>query len=370
MIEFIGHANAEADTVALPAFQEGDIAVVCAWDDTGTPPSLPASGWTNKTTSGQTSTAHRVGYRFLVTGDTDTGVWANAASIQVNVYRGVQSVGGAGNKLNAAGGDANIYSPAVTLTQGNGTSWIVTFVGKQADPNTSNVNSRTFSLMTNRSSGHDAANTGAWDTDGGVSSWTEKSTTSNNSGRDCNTSVELVEKELYAVGPAVVGRGAAVVAPLIERSVLILSRALALVTPSIVRSTIVIGRPLSLIAPSLVTRRGVTSPVFAIPGRFLFAENDTSVPIRVRLYNAGSSLNLGSAENVFVTILDEDGTAAADDEVCQVIDGEGGVVQYFPEGLEAGNYFARFSVEWGGGARSRAPTQGFVLIRVRESAVD
>jgi hypothetical protein len=89
-ITYVSAASANANTVNLPTFQVGDIAIVFAAKTTSmtVQPTLP-SGWTTLYADFSTGAyAFRLGYRVLQTGDTTTGVWTNADKVGVVVYRG------------------------------------------------------------------------------------------------------------------------------------------------------------------------------------------------------------------------------------------------------------------------------------------
>ena len=153
---------ATANTVALPAFAVGDMAIVSAYrDGSDTAPSLPA-GWTNIASSGGNTNSMRIGYRVLQAGDTTTGVWTNATEIQVLVLRGqhlTSPIGAGGAVANGNIGTVITYS-AVQVFGDPIRSWVVGFAGSR---NASNVNSVVPSggLMAVRSAGSPTYSLGA-----------------------------------------------------------------------------------------------------------------------------------------------------------------------------------------------------------------
>lgn len=189
-ISFVGHACALADTVALPTIEAGDVAFVHAW--AASIPDLDAD-YTNINTLDSGAAAQRVGYRILDGTETDIGTWTGATSVQVSVYRGLDPGRpfGAQADLTVSIPNDRITSPGLTIVRTDGTSWILTFSVHSA---ATDVDSRSINLCTNRSSGHAENSTGAWDTNGGVSSWTVgQNAQVNAAGVSANQGIELIE---------------------------------------------------------------------------------------------------------------------------------------------------------------------------------
>lgn len=150
-LSHVGYASAAATSVALPAFTAGDLALVFAYrDGSNTAPSLPA-GWTNIESSGAGTNSSRTGWRVLQASDTTTGVWANATAVQVEVLRGQHLTSPVG-QLTANGTNSNTigYDSVNVADATAATTWLVGFAGHRT---ATDVNSRTYSGMTTRSSG-------------------------------------------------------------------------------------------------------------------------------------------------------------------------------------------------------------------------
>jgi hypothetical protein len=169
-ISYVGGA-AGTNSATLPSFQAGDLAVVFAFrDGSTTNPTVPA-GWTNisNTTDG-TSCSASIGYRVLTPADTATGTWTNASRTVVVVYRGGRPWLSVGGGANGAGTTNTVAYTALTMSVADGTSWVVGLVGHRSVDTT--IDSAAITGMTARTSGVDAtAEAAAWDTNGGVSSW-------------------------------------------------------------------------------------------------------------------------------------------------------------------------------------------------------
>ena len=199
-ISYVGGA-AGTNTATLPAFESGDIALVFAFrDGSATNPSVPA-GWTNisNTTDG-TSCSMSIGWRRLVVGDTTVGTWTNASRTVVGVYRGCEPfITPRGGGANGAGTTNTVAYNAVTMTRGDGTSWVVAGVGHRSVDTT--IDSAAISGMTARTGGVNAtAEAHLWDTNGGVASWatTNQTITGTASGWVTRT-VELLALPAQAV---------------------------------------------------------------------------------------------------------------------------------------------------------------------------
>lgn len=176
-ISYVGGA-AGTTSATLPSFQSGDVAVVHAFrDGSATNPTVPA-GWTTITnTADGTSCSSSIGWRRLAVGDTTTGTWTNASRVTVTVYRGCEPfITPVGGGANGAGTTNTVNYAAVTMTRADSTSWVLGLVGHRSVDTT--IDSAAISGMTARTGGVDAtAEAHAWDTNGGVSSWSSTNQT-------------------------------------------------------------------------------------------------------------------------------------------------------------------------------------------------
>jgi hypothetical protein len=116
----------------------------------------------------------------LIYTDTSTGTWTNASRLVVVVYRGcepfITPIGGGANNAGVGGSGSDVNYAAVTMTRGDGTSWVVGLVGHRSTNTT--IDSSSISGMTQRGGGVDAtAEAHAWDTNGGVASWSSTNQT-------------------------------------------------------------------------------------------------------------------------------------------------------------------------------------------------
>lgn len=176
-ISYVGGANGTT-SATLPSFQSGDVAIVFAFrDGSTTNPTVP-TGWTNITnTADGTTCSASVGWRRLVYTDTTTGTWTNATRVVVVVYRACEPfITPVGGGANSAGTTNTVTYAAVTMSRADGTSWVVGLGGHRSVDTT--INSASITGMTARTSGVDAnAEAAAWDTNGGVSSWSSTNQT-------------------------------------------------------------------------------------------------------------------------------------------------------------------------------------------------
>lgn len=170
-ISYVGVA-AGTNSATLPSFNSGDIAVCYAFrDGSTTNPTIPAAFTSITNTSDGTTCSASIGWRRLITSDTTTGTWTNATRVVVVVYRGCEPfITPVGGGADAAGTTNTVSYGTVTMTRGDGTSWVVGLVGHRSVDTT--VDSTAITGMTARGGGVDAnAEAHAWDTNGGVSSW-------------------------------------------------------------------------------------------------------------------------------------------------------------------------------------------------------
>lgn len=170
-ISFVGVA-AGTNSATLPAFKSGDVAICFAFrDGSTTNPSIPATFSNITNTADGTSCSASIGWRRLVYTDTTTGTWTNASRVVVVVYRGCEPfITPVGGGANSAGTTNTVTYNTVTMTRADGTSWVVGLVGHRSTDTT--IDSASISGMTQRGGGANAtAEAHAWDTNGGVSSW-------------------------------------------------------------------------------------------------------------------------------------------------------------------------------------------------------
>lgn len=175
-ISFVGQAVG-TNSVTLPSFQSGDIAIAFAFrDGSTTNPTIPA-GWTNITnTADGTSCSASVAWRRLISTDTSTGTFTNASRMCVGVYRGCEPfVTPVGAGASSAGTTTTTTFNTVSLQRTNGSSWVVGVIGhRSVDTNIEGAPTG----MTNRANGVDAtAEASLHDTNGGVASWSSTNRT-------------------------------------------------------------------------------------------------------------------------------------------------------------------------------------------------
>lgn len=198
---FVGHAAADANTVAMPAgIGLGDLAIVHA---AGAPvPTLPA-GWTNIGTSDPSGLGAdgRAGYKILDGTEVDIGVWPNATVVQVNVYRGVDPDFPIGNWAESHGsGNGQLNIPGVALSRTDGSSWVV---GTHAHDLGNNVPGKTVPGMTTRSTGHPSVTTWSGDTNGGIAGpWPSTDATTNVNAASNWSSFAIEVRARFPVPPA------------------------------------------------------------------------------------------------------------------------------------------------------------------------
>ena len=176
----------------------GDLLVVAAFRATTGTPSL-GTGFQSIITKTGTTSSMRVGFKIATATNDSFGTWTNATATVCHVYRsGLYATGGSlyiGASASAAQTTNTINFPALTLTHGDTTSWVLGFVG--ANNLTNTIAANPPSGMTNESSETSATDQAAGhDTNGAVASWSStNATTTGTPGGSVSATVELIENQ-------------------------------------------------------------------------------------------------------------------------------------------------------------------------------
>lgn len=200
-ISYIASGTGITSVSSMPSHAAGDYLIGCAFrDGNNTAPTLPA-GWTELPSgsslgAGSNSNGMRLAYKVASSSSEVSGTWTSATSLNIDVYRGVGSVG---NVTQNEGNGVNINYPANTFTVTDGTSWGVLY-GAHRSANTDIEVPPTGA--TNRSDNADATDELAThDTNGGVTSWSSTNQTLTGTSSGWRT----VVVELVAASSAVTG---------------------------------------------------------------------------------------------------------------------------------------------------------------------
>lgn len=187
MISFVGTAKAAGATLTLPAgIQRNDLILMFAYRNTTTAPTL-GSGFIAGPTGSGNSNAYTVGYRFA-TGTDSAGIWTNASVVICVVYRGVANIGATAGSTYPAATAATI--PGLTLVGTNSKSWVVALAGStQTSPQGTPLAGATTVRNTQAGTTSDG---GAFDTNGGVGSFSATTSSNNTSVTSCGISIELL----------------------------------------------------------------------------------------------------------------------------------------------------------------------------------
>jgi len=175
-LRFIGAAAANGISMTLPAHEAGDLLVMFAFRDGASgAPSVPA-GWSTWGTGSGAGNAASVGGYKVATSDSETsGDWTAATGLICQVYRG-QRVAGAigGNGDTGATSGTTVTYPAVTMTDGGGTSLIAGFAGHSAG--NTNVQNAPVGMVNRATIGTALYEIAGHDTDDPVASWAAPAT--------------------------------------------------------------------------------------------------------------------------------------------------------------------------------------------------
>lgn len=176
-ISYIASGTGITSVSTMPSHAAGDYLIGCAFrDGNNTAPTLPA-GWTELPSgsslgAGSNSNGMRLAYKVASSSSETSGTWSSATSLNIDVYRGVGSIG---NVTQNEGNGTSINYPANTFTVTDGTSWAVLYGGHRSANTDIEVPP---TGATNRSDNADATDELAThDTNGGVTSWSSTNQT-------------------------------------------------------------------------------------------------------------------------------------------------------------------------------------------------
>jgi hypothetical protein len=177
-------------TCTVPTHSVGDIIAIWAFrGGSTTAPSLGA-GYTSVLTKSGTLSSARLGYKIATATNDASGTWTNASQLTCHVYTAGGATLSAGASASSSSTNNTVNYPALTLTNGDGTSWVLGFGGVS---NTTETITTAPTGMGNRSSvtGASAAVAGH-DTNAGVSSWSStNATTTGTAGNSVSATFEI-----------------------------------------------------------------------------------------------------------------------------------------------------------------------------------
>jgi len=164
----------------------GDLIIVMAHRDGNTTAPTKVTGYTTiDNTTGANTNSAILAFKFSDGTETGTGVWTNATSVAVLIYRNA-GLGG-WSKTRTAGTTSPMTYGTLTMQQTSGTSWIAGFGATKAS---TDVGTNAPSGMTTRTSATDIA---AFDSGAGAASWSAQTAAVNGTpGGTISYTVELM----------------------------------------------------------------------------------------------------------------------------------------------------------------------------------
>ncbi|MET3349025.1 UNVERIFIED_ORG: hypothetical protein ABID57_000694 [Arthrobacter sp. UYEF1] len=186
-ISFIDKVSALATSVTLPTtMQAGDLIIIFAYRNAITAPSLPA-GYTSVTSNTGNTQSFRVGYKFASGPAGTSGTWTSADMVMACVYRGVSTVGGSGSTTTISQA-TTVMSGIGTMTRTDGSSWAFSWGGSAQ---TTSMSTPTGTVLRESQAG--AAFMGiVVDSNAGVPSWAQHTSTNGTNAVNTGGSVELI----------------------------------------------------------------------------------------------------------------------------------------------------------------------------------
>ena len=173
-ISYIGSESTVGTSVAIPTHQAGDLLLFNSFrDGSNSTPTKPGD-ITQLDTNTTNSAGALSGYKIAASSGETSGTWSNATEVSVMVFRDVDQTTPVGDHVDATGSSTTISFPALTMTVGDGTSWVAGMAYHRSTNCDLSVNPTGMSLRLNEQNGADEV--GLYDTNGGVSSWSLQTT--------------------------------------------------------------------------------------------------------------------------------------------------------------------------------------------------
>ena len=143
-ISYVGAAYAAGNTVALPAYAGGDLAVVYAYRaGNNNSPTVPA-GWTPIAAgNGADSNSRAIGWKILTGVETTTDTWTAATAVEVVIVRGEETDGPIGVTASGGGAGTTLTTPGLLGMRTDGHSWVLAFAGATAGANAATLSGTT-----------------------------------------------------------------------------------------------------------------------------------------------------------------------------------------------------------------------------------
>lgn len=190
-ISYIGSESTDGTSVTIPAHQAGDLLLFNSFrDGSNSTPTKPAD-ITQLDTNTTNSAGALSGYKIAASGSETSGTWTNATEVSVMVFRGVDNTTPIGDHQPATGSSTTISFPALTMTVGDGTSWVAGMAYHRSTDTNMATTPTGMTLRLNEQNGSDEV--GLYDTNGGVSSWSLQTTSvGGTSSGWFGTTVELI----------------------------------------------------------------------------------------------------------------------------------------------------------------------------------
>lgn len=168
VIEFVdAAANSPAESLSsMPTHAAGDFLLFYTFRDGFTSAPALASEYTNIASGGESSCSSRLAYKVAASSSESNPTWSNATIVMCQVYRNVSAIGASAR---TGGTSANVSAPGITLQDTSGKSWVAFFGGHTDTAGTFSSPAGSYPRRASRGGG--TAESGGYDTNGGVTSW-------------------------------------------------------------------------------------------------------------------------------------------------------------------------------------------------------
>lgn len=165
-IEFVSQATATTTSIStMPTHKAGDLLLMFAYrNNNNTAPTLPA-GWTNITNTGGNTNSMRIAFKIAANASEASGTWTNATELNLHVYRNTSGVGASDSRI---GLGTTLTYGGLTLQKTDGSSQVALFGGHRSTDTSISTPPTGTVLRSN------TARAAGFDTDGGVTSWSQQ----------------------------------------------------------------------------------------------------------------------------------------------------------------------------------------------------
>lgn len=182
-ISYISSTTVNATSItSMPTHAANDLLVMWAYRTGSTAAATIPSGWTSigsGSGGGGSSNSYVLAWKTAASSAETSGTWTNATLLSLSVFRGqlISSPIGAFTASTGLSSGTAIAIPALTLSSGDGSSWVAGFFGHRSNLTAPTASASGDSLTRRSTLGTASGTAAAYDTNGAVASYAGSSLT-------------------------------------------------------------------------------------------------------------------------------------------------------------------------------------------------